>query len=196
MSMATLGSFVLKWGVETAQRVDAIADHPYEQSELEVAGVLMGIVVAALVAIPVNLVLGLARGESTVGPLVGGHRVGGLWAGVRGRVVFAGLLHGAVQAGEPDDAEPRHHRHDLWDAAGIAPVARAAGRDRRGATAIPGCGRGADRGFQPAGAFCGEARVGGRLGAAGVCYCLQSLVVSFELLLALEGAFTSGFFIV
>ena len=64
MSMATLGSFVLKWGVETAQRVDAAADHPYEQSELEVAGVLTGIVVAALVAIPVNLVLGLARGES------------------------------------------------------------------------------------------------------------------------------------
>ena len=72
MSMATLGSFVLKWGVETAQRVDAIADHPYEQSELEVAGVLMGIVVAALVAIPVNLVLGLARGESTVGLWSGG----------------------------------------------------------------------------------------------------------------------------
>ena len=48
MSMATLGSFVLKWGVETAQRVDAVADHPYEQSELEVAGVLTGIVVAAL----------------------------------------------------------------------------------------------------------------------------------------------------
>ena len=67
MSMATLGSFVLKWGVETAQRVDATADHPYEQSELEVAGVLTGIVVAALVAIPVNLVLGLARGESISG---------------------------------------------------------------------------------------------------------------------------------
>ena len=76
MSMATLGSFVLKWGVETAQRVDAVADHPYEQSELEVAGVLTGIVVAALVAIPVNLALGLARGESTVRPLVGGHRGG------------------------------------------------------------------------------------------------------------------------
>ena len=72
MSMATLGSFVLKWGVETAQRVDAVADHPYEQSELEVAGVLTGIVVAALVAIPVNLVLGLARGESTVGLWSGG----------------------------------------------------------------------------------------------------------------------------
>ena len=67
MSMATLGSFVLKWGVETAQRVDAVADHPYEQSELEVAGVLTGIVVAALIAIPVNLVLGLARGESVGG---------------------------------------------------------------------------------------------------------------------------------
>ena len=67
MSMATLGSFVLKWGVETAERVDAVADHPYEQSELEVAGVLTGIVVAALIAIPVNLVLGLARGESIVG---------------------------------------------------------------------------------------------------------------------------------
>ena len=67
MSMATLGSFVLKWGVETAQRVDAVTDHPYEQSELEVAGVLTGIVVAALIAIPVNLVLGLARGESIVG---------------------------------------------------------------------------------------------------------------------------------
>ena len=72
MSMATLGSFVLKWGVETAQRVDAVADHPYEQSELEVAGVLTGIVVAALVAIPVNLVLGLARGESNVGLWSGG----------------------------------------------------------------------------------------------------------------------------
>ena len=72
MSMATLGSFVLKWGVETAQRVDAVADHPYEQSELEVAGVLTGIVVAALVAIPVNLVLGLGRGESTVGLWSGG----------------------------------------------------------------------------------------------------------------------------
>ena len=194
MSMATLGSFVLKWGVETAQRVDATADHPYEQSELEVAGVLTGIVVAALIAIPVNLALGLARGESIVG-IFGGHLGGGLCAGVRGRAVFAGVLHGAVQAGEPDDAEPRHHRHDIRDAAGIAPVARAAGRDRRGATAIPGCGRGADRGFQPAGAFCGEARIGGRLGAAGVCYCLQSLVVSFELLLVLEVAFTSGFFI-
>ena len=67
MSMATLGSFVLKWGVETAERVDAVADHPYEQSELEVAGVLTGIVVAALVAIPVNLALGLARGESVGG---------------------------------------------------------------------------------------------------------------------------------
>ena len=67
MSMATLGSFVLKWGVETAQRVDAAAAHPYEQSELEVAGVLTGIVVAALVATPVNLLLGLARGESPVG---------------------------------------------------------------------------------------------------------------------------------
>ena len=72
MSMATLGSFVLKWGVETAQRVDAVADHPYEQSELEVAGVLTGIVVAALVAIPVNLVLGLARGESVVSISSGG----------------------------------------------------------------------------------------------------------------------------
>ena len=67
MSMATLGSFVLKWGVETAQRVDAVAEHPYEQSELEVAGVLTGIVVAALIAIPVNLGLGLARGESVGG---------------------------------------------------------------------------------------------------------------------------------
>ena len=72
MSMATLGSFVLKWGVETAQRVDAVADHPYEQSELEVAGVLTGIVVAALIAIPVNLGLGLARRESTVGLWSGG----------------------------------------------------------------------------------------------------------------------------
>ena len=72
MSMATLGSFVLKWGVETAQRVDAVADHPYGQSELEVAGVLTGIVVAALIAIPVNLALGLARGESTVGLWSGG----------------------------------------------------------------------------------------------------------------------------
>ena len=72
MSMATLGSFVLKWGVETAQRVDAVADHPYEQSELEVAGVLTGIVVAALVAIPVNLALGLARGESIISIPSGG----------------------------------------------------------------------------------------------------------------------------
>ena len=75
MSMATLGSFVLKWGVETAQRIDAAAEHPYEQSELEVAGVLTGIVVAALVAIPVNLALGLARGESTVGLWSGGIAV-------------------------------------------------------------------------------------------------------------------------
>ena len=78
MSMATLGSFVLKWGVETAQRVDAVADHPYEQSELEVAGVLTGIVVAALVAIPVNLVLGLARGESMLGISPGGISSGGI----------------------------------------------------------------------------------------------------------------------
>ena len=76
MSMATLGSFVLKWGVETAQRVDAVAEHPYEQSELEVAGVLTGIVVAALVAIPVNLVLGLARGESMLG--ISGGSSGGI----------------------------------------------------------------------------------------------------------------------
>ena len=75
MSMATLGSFVLKWGVETAQRVDAVAEHPYEQSELEVAGVLTGIVVAALIAIPVNLALGLARGES-VGGVSGGIAAG------------------------------------------------------------------------------------------------------------------------
>ena len=67
MSMATLGSFVLKWGVETAQRIKAAAEQPYDNDELEVAGVLTGIVVAALVAIPVNLVLGLARGESIVG---------------------------------------------------------------------------------------------------------------------------------
>ena len=80
MSMATLGSFVLKWGVETAQRVDAVADHPYEQSELEVAGVLTGIVVAALVAIPVNLVLGLARGESMLGISPGGISSGGISA--------------------------------------------------------------------------------------------------------------------
>ena len=80
MSMATLGSFVLKWGVETAQRVDAVADHPYGQSELEVAGVLTGIVVAALVAIPVNLVLGLARGESIMGISPGGISSGGISA--------------------------------------------------------------------------------------------------------------------
>ena len=80
MSMATLGSFVLKWGVETAQRVDAVADHPYGQSELEVAGVLTGIVVAALVAIPVNLVLGLARGESMLGISPGGISSGGISA--------------------------------------------------------------------------------------------------------------------
>lgn len=67
MSMATLGSFVLRWGVETAQRVEAIGDHPYDRDALEVAGVLTGIVVAALIAIPVNLLLGLARGESPVG---------------------------------------------------------------------------------------------------------------------------------
>ena len=67
MSMATLGSFVLKWGVETAQQVDANADHPYEKDELEVAGVLTGIVVAALIAVPVNLLLGLARGELAAG---------------------------------------------------------------------------------------------------------------------------------
>ena len=78
MSMATLGSFVLKWGVETAQRIDAAAEHPYEQSELEVAGVLTGIVVAALVAIPVNLVLGLARGESMLGISPGGISSGGI----------------------------------------------------------------------------------------------------------------------
>ena len=73
MSMATLGSFVLRWGVETAQRVDAVAEHPYEQSELEVAGVLTGIVVAALIAIPVNLGLGLARGESVGGIAAGDY---------------------------------------------------------------------------------------------------------------------------
>lgn len=72
MSMATLGSFVLKWGVETARQVDAKADHPYDRSELEVAGVLTGIVVAALAAVPVNLVLGLARGELNAGIWTGG----------------------------------------------------------------------------------------------------------------------------
>ena len=67
MSMATLGSFVLRWGVETAERVEATGERPYERDALEVAGVLTGIVVAALVAIPVNLALGLARGESPAG---------------------------------------------------------------------------------------------------------------------------------
>ena len=81
MSMATLGSFVLKWGVETAQRVDAVADHPYGQSELEVARVLTGIVVAALVAIPVNLVLGLARGESMLGISPGSISPGSISSG-------------------------------------------------------------------------------------------------------------------
>ena len=72
MSMATLGSFVLRWGVETAQRVDAKVDHPYEQDELEVAGVLTGIVVAAFIAIPVNLLLGVARGELAADIWAGG----------------------------------------------------------------------------------------------------------------------------
>ena len=72
MSMATLGSFVLRWGVETAQRVDAEVDHPYTRDELEVAGVLTGIVVAALIAVPVNLLLGLARGELAAGIWTGG----------------------------------------------------------------------------------------------------------------------------
>ena len=72
MSMATLGSFVLRWGVETARQVDAKADHPYGRDELEVAGVLTGIVVAALIAVPVNLLLGLARGELAAGIRTGG----------------------------------------------------------------------------------------------------------------------------
>ena len=67
MSMATLGSFVLRWGVETAERVEAAGERPYEREMLEVAGVLTGIVVAALAAVPVNFGLGLARGESPVG---------------------------------------------------------------------------------------------------------------------------------
>ena len=92
MSMATLGSFVLKWGVETAQRVDAVADHPYEQSELEVAGVLTGIVVAALVAIPVNLVLGLARGESMLGISPGGIWSGGIALADYGLAFGVGLF--------------------------------------------------------------------------------------------------------
>ncbi len=67
MSMATLGSFVLRWGVETAQRVKDTGEQPYEKDDLEIAGVLTGIVVAALAAVPVNLALGLLRGESPSG---------------------------------------------------------------------------------------------------------------------------------
>ncbi len=67
MSMATLGSFVLRWGVETAERVEATGERPYELDDLEIAGVLTGIVVAALAAVPANFALGLARGESPVG---------------------------------------------------------------------------------------------------------------------------------
>ena len=67
MSMATLGSFVLRWGVETAERVEATGERPYERDDLEIAGVLTGIVVAALAAVPANFALGLARGESPVG---------------------------------------------------------------------------------------------------------------------------------
>ena len=92
MSMATLGSFVLKWGVETAQRVDAVADHPYEQSELEVAGVLTGVVVAALIAIPVNLALGLARGESMLGISPGSISSGGISPADYGLAFGVGLF--------------------------------------------------------------------------------------------------------
>jgi hypothetical protein len=67
MSMATLGSFVLKWGVETAGRIEGTGEQPYRRDSLEVAGVLTGIVVAALAAIPINLALGLLRGESPSG---------------------------------------------------------------------------------------------------------------------------------
>ena len=67
MSMATLGSFVLRWGVETAERVEAASDRPYDRDALEVAGVLTGIVVAALAAVPANFALGLLRGESPWG---------------------------------------------------------------------------------------------------------------------------------
>lgn len=67
MSMATLGSFVLRWGVETAEQVEATGERPYERDDLEIAGVLTGIVVAALAAVPANFALGLARGESPVG---------------------------------------------------------------------------------------------------------------------------------
>ena len=92
MSMATLGSFVLKWGVETAQRVDAVAEHPYEQSELEVAGVLTGIVVAALIAIPVNLGLGLARGESIINIPSGGISSEGILLADYGLAFGVGLF--------------------------------------------------------------------------------------------------------
>ena len=67
MSMATLGSFVLRWGVETAERVESAAEQPYDRDALEVAGVLTGIVVAALAAVPANFALGLLRGESPYG---------------------------------------------------------------------------------------------------------------------------------
>lgn len=67
MSMATLGSFVLRWGVETAERVEATGEQPYPREALEVAGVLTGVVVAALLAAPANFALGMARGESPVG---------------------------------------------------------------------------------------------------------------------------------
>ena len=67
MSMATLGSFVLRWGVETAERIEASGAKTYDKDDLEVAAVLTGIVVAALAAIPANFTLGLLRGETPWG---------------------------------------------------------------------------------------------------------------------------------
>ena len=67
MIMATLGSFALKWGVETARRLQPITGQSYDRANLEVAGVLTGIAIAALVATPINFAIGLARGESLSG---------------------------------------------------------------------------------------------------------------------------------
>ena len=67
MTMAALGSFVLKWGVDTSRKLSSVADPAYDRDELEVAGVLFGIAVAAAVAVPVNSAIGLARGESLAG---------------------------------------------------------------------------------------------------------------------------------
>ena len=67
MLMAALGSFVLKWGVETGRTLSYIAASQYDLEFIEVAGVLTGITLAAAIAVPANFAIGLARGESLAG---------------------------------------------------------------------------------------------------------------------------------